>query len=373
MFRRTYANVNLDNIKSNMRETIKFAKKEYAYAVVKANAYGHGAIDVSKACLDAGATHLAVSSLDEALQLRKEFSKVPILVLGYTEERDFAIASKYAITLTITNMSQIEKLSKFSEPLKVHFKVNTGMNRLGFNSSEDVREAYVALRYNSNVVTEGIFTHFATADMMDIAYYLKQFRKFERIVDDIGKYFKIIHCQNSAATLHPLEGMEKCNAFRLGISLYGYRPSLEKEPKIELKPAIEVYSHVSNINRLKKGSKVGYGASYVLEQDGIIATIPIGYADGIIRANTSRSVVINGNRYPIVGRVCMDQLMILVDETVKMNDRVELIGPNITVEELSKHLNTIDHEVLCLISSRVPRIYYEDGEQVSIKCLKYNI
>lgn len=371
MYRSTYASINLDAIKQNVANAIEFAKKDYAFAVVKANAYGHGVVDISRVALEAGATHLAVATFDEALDLRKEFPKAPILVMGYTEPRFFQEASKYAITVTISNMEQIKVLAKFTDQLKVHFKVNTGMNRLGFSTLSEIREAYVAIRYNTNVITEGIFTHFATADMMDIGYYHKQFKLFEEIVDDIGKFFKIIHCQNSAATLYPLEGMEKCNAFRLGIAMYGYNPSDEKDASFELTPALELFSHVSSILNLKKGSKVGYGATYALKADGKVATIPIGYADGIIRASSGRDVMINGKRFPIVGRVCMDQLMILVDDSVALDDKVELIGSSITIGEVSRHLNTIDYETLCLISDRVARVYYEDSVEIDVKCFRY--
>ncbi|MFV0499798.1 MAG: alanine racemase [Bacilli bacterium] len=371
MYRKTYACINLDAIKYNFNNALKLSKKEYGFAVVKANGYGHGAVDVAKAAIKGGATHLAVATFEEALELRKEFNKVPILVLGYTDFKYFTVASKYAITVTLTNMYQAEKLANYNEPLKIHIKVNTGMNRLGFSNLEDVRKAYALIRYNTNLAVEGLFTHFSTADMMDIGFYKKQFEMFETIVDDIGKFFKIIHCQNSAATLYPLEGMNKCNAFRFGIAMYGYNPSDEKIPDFELSEAFSLYSEVSSVIPVRKGGKVGYGATYALKKDGYIATIPIGYADGIIRANSSREVMINNKRFPIVGRVCMDQLMILVDESVKIGDVVELIGKNITMSEVSKHLNTIDYEVLCSISDRVTRVYFENSKEVHEKCFRY--
>lgn len=371
MYRASYVNVNLDAIKENFKNASLFAQKEYTFAVVKANAYGHGAVEVAEAVLEAGATHLAVATFEEALELRREFPRVPILVMGYTDPKFFMDASRYAVTLTISNMDQIKKLVNYNDQLKIHFKVNTGMNRLGFSTLEEVREAYVAIRYNTNLVIEGLYTHFATADMLNIAYYHKQYELFNKIVDDVGKFFKIIHCQNSAATLYPLDGMDKCNAFRLGIAMYGYNPSDEKVASFELMPALELFSHVSGILELKKGSKVGYGATYTLEKDGFVATIPIGYADGIIRANSGREVAINGKRFKIIGRVCMDQLMILVDDSIRLGDKVELIGSTIKISEVSKHLDTIDYEVLCLISDRVTRVYYENSEENNQKCFRY--
>lgn len=371
MYRSTYVNVNLSAISENMCNAIEFANKDYAFAVVKANAYGHGAIHVSRVVIEAGATHLAVTTLDEALQLRSEFPKIPILVLGYTEPKYFSVASKFAITLTISNIEQIKKLASFREVLKIHLKVNSGMNRLGFFTLEEIREAYVAIRYNTFLDIEGLYTHFATADD-DVRYYKQQFDFFNAVVDDIGKFFKIIHCQNSAATLYPLEGMEKFNAFRFGISLYGHNPSKSKLASFELKNALEFYAHVSSVTKLKRGSKVGYGADYTLEKDGYIATLQVGYADGIIRANSGRDVLINGKRYPIVGRVCMGQLMVLVDETVKLGDQVELIGSTITLNEVSNYLGTIDYEVLCEISDRVMRVYYENSEEIDSSDFRYN-
>lgn len=372
MYRSTYINVNLDAIRENMLNAIEFANKEYAFAVVKANAYGHGAIEVSRVAIDAGATHLVVATLDEALELRNEFPKIPILVVGYTEPKYFSLASKYAITLTISNMEQIKKLSVFNEILKIHLKVNTGMNRLGFSTIEEVREAFVAIRYNKDLDIEGLYTHFATSESVDIGYYNSQFELFEQVVNDIGKYFKIIHAQNSAALHYPLSGMEKCNGFRMGLSLYGHNPSTDRLPSFRLRSALQFYTHVSGVLKLKKGSKIGYGATYTMESDGYIATLQVGYADGVLRNNSGRDVAINGKRYPIVGRVCMDQMMILVDETVKIDDKVELIGSTVTLSEVSNYLGTIDYEVLCCLSDRVTRIYYENSEEIDAKDFRYN-
>ncbi len=372
MYRDTYATVNLDALKSNIENLIAFGNKEYVYAVVKANGYGHGALEVAEVAIEAGATHLAVAFLDEAIELRQKFPKLPILVLGYTDPKDFETAAKYAITLTVTNMEQIDKLVHYrGKLLKLHFKSNTGMNRIGFATVEELKEAYVKLRYNADLNIEGLFTHFATADSEDIAYFNKQAKKFKSIVDDIGSFFKIIHCQNSAATLFPIEEFAYCNAIRLGIAMYGSNPSTEQAALVNLKPVMSVYSHVTSVMTLKKGEKVGYGASYVMEKKGVVATIPIGYADGIIRANSGRHVIINDERFKIIGRVCMDQLMILVDESVKLGDRVELFGTKLNISEVSKYLSTIDYEVLCSISDRVVRCYIEDNEITSVKYFRY--
>ncbi len=373
MYRNTYAIVNLDCLKSNIENLIEYSGKEYHFAVVKANGYGHGAIEVAKVAMEVGVTHLAVAFLDEAISLRKEYPNVPILVLGYTEPEFFKIASKYAITLTVSNLEQVEKIVNYEgKPLKIHFKFNSGMNRLGFSTIEEIREAYVKLKYNPNLNLEGLFTHFATADEKNTTYYVKQLKLFKEVVDDIGMYFKIIHCQNSAATLYPIDDMNYCNASRLGIAMYGYNPSTENVTSVELQPALKLYSEVSSILTLKAGEKIGYGATYTLEKDGVIATVPIGYADGIIRANSGREVAINQKRYKIVGRVCMDQLMILADKSINIGDQVELIGETVRMKEVSKFLNTIDYEVLCTISDRVPRVYFENNEVICVKDFRYN-
>ncbi len=372
MYRNTYATIDLNNLTNNVRNIIEYSQKEFHYAVVKANGYGHGAIEVARAALEGGATHLAVAFLDEAMELRKEFPNVPILILGYTDVNDFEIAARYALTLTITNFVQVEKLVNYTgKTLKIHFKVNSGMNRLGFSSLDEVKQAFIKLRYSSDVDIEGLFTHFATAGEDDVAYFIKQANFFKNIVDDIGSFFKLIHAQNSAATIYPVENFSYCNASRIGIAMYGCNPSDSKLLPIELKETMAVYSHVSSILNLKKGDKIGYGATYTMERDGVIATLPIGYADGIIRMYSGSEVVINKKRYPIVGRVCMDQLMVLVDSTVKLGNQAEFFGNLRSVKEVSKYLNTIDYEVLCLISDRVPRLFIQGNDINGAKYFRY--
>ncbi len=372
MYRNTYATINLEAITNNVRKIIDYSQKEFHYAVVKANGYGHGAVEVAAAAIEGGATHLAVAFLDEAMELRKEFPNIPILILGYTDSEYFELAAKYALTLTITNMTQVDKLVNYAgKTLKIHFKVNSGMNRLGFSSLDEVKQAYVKLRYSSDIDTEGIFTHFATAGAEDTGYYVKQAKLFTKVVEELGSFFKIIHCQNSAAVIYPVENFDYCNAARIGIAMYGCNPSDNKDLPIELDETMAVYSHVSSILKLKKGAKIGYGATYTMEKAGVIATIPIGYADGIIRAYEGLEVIINKKRYPIVGRVCMDQLMVLVDDTVKLGNQVEFFGNLRSINEVSRYLGTIDYEVLCLISDRVPRLYIEANDISSVKYFRY--
>lgn len=372
MNRKTYATVDLEKLRNNVKSLIEYSGKEYSYAVVKANGYGHGAIEVSRCAIEGGVTHLAVAFLDEAFELRKEFPTIPILILGYTDVSDFEIAAKYALTITVSNMQQIDYLSTYNgKNLKVHLKFNSGMNRLGFSTLDEIKTAFVKLRYNNFVNLEGLFTHFATADDSEFKYFYKQVSLFEKVVEEIGSFFKIVHCQNSAAVLFHNEQFDYCNACRLGIAMYGCNPSYDMELPIELEQTMAVYSHVSGVLHLKKGEKIGYGATYTMEEDGIIASVPIGYADGIIRNYGGREIVINKKRYKIVGRVCMDQLMVLVDGNVKIGDQVELFGNLININEVSKHLNTIDYEVLCLISDRVPRLFIENNDVSSIKYFRY--
>ncbi len=363
MYRNVYATVDLDILESNAREIKRASKHEYMYAVVKANGYGHGAINVSRAFVKGGATDLAVATLQEAIDLRKEFEDIPILVMGYVAEEFFEIAARYAITLTITNYEQLLFLKDYKDRLlKLHIKVDTGMNRIGFNDIEIIKEIYSTLKYNEHVDVEGIFTHFASSPNLDTKLYKKQYKLFKNIVEELDGLFKYVHCQNSGAIVYPISDFDFCNTSRPGIVLYGFNPSTEQEMKCNVKQAISLFAQVSNVKKLKKNETVGYDGNYKLDKESYIATLPLGYADGVLRANTRRNVYIDNKAFQIVGNICMDQLMVEVDQTIKIGDKVEVIGENITVQDVADYLGTITYEIVCTISSRVPRVYVKNGD-----------
>ncbi len=363
MYRHVYATVNLDILENNAREIKKLSGHEYMYAVVKANGYGHGAINASRAFIEGGATHLAVATLQEAIDLRKEFADIPILVMGYINEEFFEIAAKFAITITITNYDQLLFLKEYKDKLlKVHIKVDSGMNRLGFKDLDIIKEIYSSLKYNEYVEVEGIFTHFASSPSLDTRAYKKQYKLFKSIVTEMEGLFKYVHCQNSGAIVYPIGDFSFCNIARPGIVLYGFNPSTEQDTDVDVKQAISIFAQVSNVKKIKKNEAVGYDGTFKADKETNIATLPLGYADGVLRGNTRRNVYINDKPYPIVGIVCMDQLMVEVDEDIKVGDVVEIIGENATVESVAKHLGTITYEVACTISSRIPRVYVENND-----------
>ncbi|XMB67193.1 alanine racemase [Mycoplasmatota bacterium zrk1] len=355
MFRDTWAEIDLDRIKHNVSVIKNYTDYDKLYAVVKANGYGHGDIEVAEAALSAGATHLAVAFLDEALRLRKYFT-APILVLGYTSEDYFDLASENDISLTIIDDIDYDGL------LNVQLKIDTGMNRIGFKDTNEIKEIIKKINKSKNLSLEGIYTHLATAGSDDV-YYENQVAKLNVLYLDKN----LIHVNNSAGMLAYSNFF---TAGRLGIAMYGLSPYEGKLP-VELKQAFSLYSRITNVKKINKGESVGYGATFTATEDSFIATIPIGYADGFLRYHKGRSVEINNKQYKIVGNVCMDQLMVLVDETIKKNDIVALINDNITVDMLANDLNTINYEIVCSISDRVPRVYKKNGKVIKLNNYRF--
>ncbi len=345
MFRDTWVEVDLDRITHNVKVIKEYTGYDKIFAVVKANGYGHGDIEVAETALAAGATHLAVAFLDEALRLRKHFT-CPILVLGYTSEDYFELASENNISLTIIDDFE------YDGKLNVHLKIDTGMNRLGLDNSTDILRMIEKIN-KSKVNLEGIYTHLATAGSSDVHYY-KQLNRLK----SLGLDLELIHVNNSAGML---AYKEMFSAGRLGIAMYGLTPYDGVLP-VELKQAFSLYSKITSVKKIQKGESVGYGATYVTSKDSYIATLPIGYADGFLRVNKGRMVEIKSKLYEIVGNVCMDQIMILVDETISKDDIVSLISDEITVGDMANDLGTINYEIVCSITDRVPRVYKSNGK-----------
>ena len=272
-------------------------------------------------------------------------------------DKDIDLAIKYDISLTMVSVAYLKLLDHLIDKgqiLKVHIKLDTGMHRIGLMSKDELSTLLELIDPNKFDV-EGIFTHFATADGDDEAFE-KQRNLFYEMIGNCK--FKYIHCCNSAAMTYHHD--EKSNMGRLGITMYGCSPNGEEETKF--KQVMSLYTKVAMIKKIPAGDKVGYGLTYTAKEDEYIATLPIGYADGLIRKNQGRKVYINGKYYEIVGRVCMDQMMVRVDKNVKIGDQVEIFGEHISLESMAKDLDTISYEVLCLISKRVPRVYVQNGQ-----------
>ena len=349
MYRNTYVEVNLDNIKYNVNTLInKYHDYKYYFGVVKADCYGHNGNKVVKAIIDAGCNYLAVATLDEALEIRKEIKDIPILCLGMIDIKYLPLCIKNNITITISNLDYVKMIDTNSN-IKVHIKINTGMNRLGVNNKNEFNEIYNIIK-NSKMKLEGIFTHIY--DVNNVNNTLKQFEKFEQITSDINLLdIPIVHIGASEATeFYPKK--EYANGCRLGIAIYG----LIDYENVKFKDTFSLYSEVIQINEIENET-VGYNGTYKANGKEKIAVIPIGYADGIIRKNKGRYVYINDNKYQIVGNICMDMMFVKIDDTVKVGDKVSVIKDIDHIKEISNHLDTIPYEIICSISKRVPRIF----------------
>ncbi|MDQ0256134.1 alanine racemase [Evansella vedderi] len=374
-YRDTWAEIDLDAIQHNIRQMNTILPNGvHIMAAVKANGYGHGDVEVARAALEAGATYLGVAILDEALALREAGINAPILVLGYVAPENVRLASEKNIMLTVFQREWVEKAVTFlgheTVPLKCHIKIDTGMGRLGIRTKEEGNPLIDILKKHPIFQVEGIFTHYATADEIDTTYLKKQQNTFETMIrwfeQEWGQEIPLKHCGNSATALRFSD--ECFNMVRFGISMYGLSPSEEIKHLIPfpLKEAFSLHSRITHVKKMTAGSGVSYGATYKTTGGEWIGTVPIGYADGWIRANGGGDVIVNGERVPIVGRICMDQMMISLSNPVEIGTKVTLIGRQgkelIPVDEIAKRLNTINYEVPCIIGYRVPRIYLKHNK-----------
>ncbi|MDK2800135.1 MAG: alanine racemase [Clostridiales bacterium] len=379
-FKRAWAEVSLDNIAHNVREIRKITSKNAKImAVTKADAYGHGFLEVSKTLLGNGADGLAVAFLDEAKQLRKHGIDVPILILGYTPEQWVKDLVELNITQTVYSYSLADAISQAAvaqnKKAKIHLKIDTGMTRVGFACEDSAIKTILSIAQLPGIEIEGIFTHFASADEKDPDYTHKQFQKFMSMCNELekmGLYIPVKHACNSAGIVQFPE--MHLDMVRPGIILYGLYPSDEVDKqKIHLKPAMELKATVTHLKEVEKGTPVSYGRVFTTKKRTAIATIPIGYADGYSRVLTGSAKMIAGGKIvPVIGRICMDQCMIDVTEVkdISVGDEVIVFGHKngltIPVEDIAKTMNTINYEVLCIIGKRVPRVYIQNGKVVEI-------
>lgn len=369
-YRDTWADISLDALSHNVN-----AFKHYTnpacrlMAVVKADGYGHGAVEIAQTAIDAGADWLGVAFVDEGIELRKAGVQKPILLLGYTPPRSIEAAVIHDLTITVFTrdlLDQIEAAAKrMNKTPKVHMKVNTGMNRIGVSTSTEAIHLARAIQESSFIELEGIFTHFAEADNEDSTYTYKQFETFQTITESIeaeGIYIPIKHCANSAATIG-YRNMH-LNMVRVGVSLYGFYPSPHLRKMIDLTPVMTLKTKVAAVNKLEAGTPISYGRTFETEQPSSIATLPIGYADGLPRLLSNQgTMAIHRHIVPIVGSICMDQCMIDVSGIGKISpdDEVTVFGDGDkgvpTADEIASLTGTIHYEVTCSIGKRVPRIY----------------
>lgn len=352
MYRNTYVQIDLQNIKENVQKIIKkYSNYKYYFGVVKADCYGHDDVKTVKAIIDGGCNYLCVATLEEALEIRKKIEDIPILCLGVILKDYIDICKTKNITVTIPSLEYVKKLKNENiENLKVHIKINTGMNRLGIKESEELKEVYKILeKKKANI--EGIYTHIYEANNKQ--KYDIQIEKFEELLENIPKErIPIIHTSASEA-MSNYNKIDDVNGCRLGIIMYGFTENKE----LNLKSTFSLKSQVIQINNLKPGETVGYNGKYIAKENEKIAVVSIGYADGILRKNKGRTVFINEKEYKIVGNICMDMLFVKIDDTVKLYDTVEILKDIEHIESVAKYLDTIPYEVMCSIGKRVPRKY----------------
>ena len=375
-YSRAYARIDLDAVAYNMEQMKQGLKPQTKMmAVIKADGYGHGAVPIAEMLETKDYLWgFAVATLDEAVVLRTEGIKKPILVLGCVFPDQYLEMLKHDIRMNIYTEEMAEAISRMAagEGLcaHMHIKLDTGMGRLGFDMSDSSVEAITRISQLPNVEMEGIFTHFAKADETDKTFTEKQLREFMKMAERLaenGVRFAYEHCANSAAIIDIKEA--NFDLVRAGISTYGLYPSEEvNKENVKLKPTMALKSHVAFVKEIHEGTPISYGGTFVSEKKMRIATIPVGYADGYPRSLSNKGwVLIRGKKAPIVGRICMDQFMVDVTDIdgVSFGDTVTLIGRDgnetITVEELGELSGRFNYEFVCDLGKRIPRVYVKNG------------
>lgn len=383
---RVYAEINLDAIVKNVDNLMALTKENTgALAVVKADGYGHGDVAVAKAVAQK-VTGYAVATLDEAVNLRENGVKKPILVLGYVDPYEFDILVSYEITATVFDVETAQLLADAARVQKkqahCHIKVDTGMRRIGLEPDENGIAIVKQITALKELSADGIFTHFAASDETDktsAEHQFKLFTDFTGRLEKEGIHFTYRHCANSAAVIDMPQ--VDLDMVRLGIAMYGMYPSGEvKKEKVELFPALDLKSHITMVKEIPAGEKVSYGGTFTTTRTTKLATVSVGYGDGYPRALSSKGyVLVRGQKAPIVGRVCMDQMMVDVTdiENVTRADIVTLIGKDgdaeITVEEIAALAGTFNYEFVCDLGKRIPRSYYLNGEYIGTHdCFREN-
>ncbi len=378
LYHRIYAKINLSAIEHNIALIKSKIGEKKLMLVIKADAYGHGAPRLSRE-LEGVADYFAVADMGEALELRRSGISAPIIILGYTSPSLFPEAIKNDITLTLFQKDAFPALSRAAcdagKSAKVHIAVDTGMSRIGFDTSEISAGIIAHAMKLPRLYIEGIFTHLATADSVDKSYAEEQTERFDAFLACLaerGVNIPIKHISNSASLI---AFPEKYDMVRAGIIVYGLYPSEEMENKygaeFPLRPAMELISHISHIKEVEAGTGIGYGKTFVAKEKMLVATVPVGYADGYPRALSGvGEVLIHGRRCRILGKICMDQMMVDISNIpyAKVEDSVTLVGTNvienISVEELADKAHSFNYEFICGIAKRVPRVYVREKDSV---------
>jgi alanine racemase len=383
-YRDTWTEVSLYAIKHNTNQFKKYIGASVnLMSVVKADGYGHGAVPAARAAVEAGADYLAVAILDEAIELREAEITEPILVLGYTPIRSIRQAIIAGVELTVFSEDVLNEIIFQSEVLQkmvsIHLKIDTGMTRIGVQTREEALELAKIALTSPFVTLKGIFTHFANADSEDSSYTLQQFERFRSVtsyINDNGISIPLKHCCNTAGTMNFPE--MHLDMVRVGIGLYGLYPDVSlKEHPISLQHAMTLKTKIAALKRVPKSQSISYGCTYTPSVERLIASLPIGYADGLSRSlSNCGQFLLQGQKVLVAGRVCMDQTMIDVTNvpSCQQGDEVIIFGGTDqafqSIDEIALLMGTINYEVVCLIGKRVPRIYTVLGNEIHNQVLE---
>lgn len=382
-YRPMWIEIDLDKLAHNIKEIRRIINPDTKYiSVVKADAYGHGAVEAAKVCMECGVDMLAVSMLDEALELIQSGIKGDILILGYTPPNASDMVVQNGIIQTCYSYGLAKALSdsavKLGKTARIHIAVDTGMSRIGFQTKyEDVLEIR-KISELPNLKIEGIFTHFASADSSDREYTKQQYKKFNEFLNKLSSLkidVGMKHASNSAGVLN-FPDLD-LDAVRPGIIQYGLLPSDEAvKTGADLKPVMSVKANVTHVKEVEEGTSISYGRKFVTSRKSRIVTLPVGYADGYSRLLFNKAkVIINGKLAPVVGAICMDQCMVDATDVgdVKVGDEVILMGRDgdvaISADDIAAEMGTINYEIICMFSKRVPRVYIKNGNEVKVKNL----
>ena len=367
--RPTQLRVNLDALLNNYNKLNSLNNEKIGLAVVKADSYGLGSKVIAEHLYQNGVRHFATSTLEEALELKDVIKDSMVLVLGVINSQNVKYAVENNVSLTCPSKEWLEEslvhLQQIEGKLKIHVKLDTGMGRIGASDLEELKEIDNLLD-SEKIDFEGIFSHYSNADGEDDNYDNYQTENFERSLKIFTHKPKYIHIENSAGTVKYSNRDDQFNLTRIGIAMYGCYPSgnIEKLEKVQLEPVASLVSKVTHVKKFQAGQKLGYGVSYEAKQDEYIATVPIGYADGLLRRAQGFKIRVGSEECEIVGRVCMDQLMVRCSKNVKVGDDVlffgEYSGQKVSVDEFAEYQNTISYEIFCCINKRVPRVYYKN-------------
>lgn len=381
ILRPVYAEIDLAAIAYNMKNIKNLAKDKEVIAVVKADCYGHGALDVVPTLLENGASRLAVAVLTEGIELRNDNINAPIMILGYTPSYLNEELIKYDLEQTVYDLDYAKELSKaalsLNKKAKVHIAIDTGMGRIGFLPTEKAIDDICKICSLEGLEVIGIFTHFSTSDEKDKEYTNEQFEKFTDLLKKLSNLnieIPIKHVSNSGAIMDMPETY--LDAVRAGIILYGYYPSNEvKKENLSLKPALTLKATITRVQEMDAGMSISYGRTFKTKRRSLIATIPIGYADGYSRLLAKNAkVIINGQFAPIVGRICMDQCMIDITDInsdIKVGDEVIILGEQdglrFNADNFAEIMGTINYEILCMLKYRIPRVYVKNGKIFNVR------